>query len=413
MPVSRTIYTQGAASIALQGGFSGFLSGVQSANLSVNEPKQDVNEMGVLGAINKVQLESVSATAEVVCCLTSGNSTSVRPLFPMLTALVAQSKLPNPAYCNVDISGLGQLRSGLLTSFSIEAAVGNIPTITLRFEGRSGNNIAAGSVPTTPNSSTLGVLVPDQVSGIYISGNSVCAQNLRVNWEMPVERMNCLGSPLDAPTLFTRPPGTATVSVEGTTIPGLVTGVDVGPYTFWFTQIRQVSETNNMSVGDAAASFTINDETNGFGLTILEGPSNTNWASLAVMSAGQEQDDETVSFRNTPGDDFTQGIVYDDTQELSVGDIVDFQMVGYATDGDSSGDTFIVEAGVFDGASTFTSLGTIVPTAHILDVVANTFTLNKIRVTALGYPAFRMTTSTGAHFWSLTSVGRIYIYSKG
>lgn len=279
MPVSRTIYTQGAVSILatatniFAGTITGagvFLSGVQSANFSANTPQQDVNSFGVLGSINKVQVEAPTATLEVSLIINSGNSADAG----WLSGLVKNSQLANPSGVLVTASGIGQVSGAVLTSARLEASVGNLPQLSLTFDGVSGAMQTAGAAPSTPNAQTVTVVTPDVFGSLFWQGSSSgCPQTVRVAWEMPVERINCLGSPINAPTIFSRPPGTVQFVAEGVdaqmlTSTTYLTGVQIGPYKIaqLGSSVKEVSRTANMAVGDAAATFNITSEAVGLGV---------------------------------------------------------------------------------------------------------------------------------------------------
>jgi len=286
MAVTRTIYTQGSVTLeaaeavwfgsALTGAGGVILSGVQSANFTVNSPKQDVNSFGVLGTINKVQVEPQTATMEVSMVVNSGNSGT-----SWLSGLAADTQQPTPSGITITASGVGQLTSAILTSFRLEAAVGAIPTLALTFEGISGADVlAAPSAPTTLNTTTVAVSTPDSFGTIYwnsdpAGGWTGCPQSIRAAWEMPVERVNCLGNDINSPSVFSRPPGTLTFTAEGidyNLIGSYVTGVQVGPYKLCYAgaSTRETSRTANLAVGEAAATYNVTSEAVAMG-AIIEG----------------------------------------------------------------------------------------------------------------------------------------------
>lgn len=272
MAVTRTIYTQGSVNLSasatnifagtITGAGGLFLSGVQSANFTANSPSQDVNAFGVLGSINKVQVEPSTATLEVTLVVSSGNVADGS----WLSGLTRNSQLPSPSGLVITASGIGQVSGAVLTSFRMEASVGNLPQLTLTFDGISGAPQVAGTAPTVPNTNTVPVFTPDNFGSVFWNGSSSgCPQTIRASWEMPVERLNCLGSPINQPTIFSRPPGTLQFVAEGVdasilTSTTFLTGVQIGPYKLTQANVREVSRTANMSVGDAAATFNITSE---------------------------------------------------------------------------------------------------------------------------------------------------------
>lgn len=288
MSVQRTIYTQGAVNIqapiaatwfapGVTGAAGLFLSGVQSANYTVNSPKQDVSSFGVLGSINKVQVEPTTATIEISIVVNSGNTVDG---INWLSGLTTDSQQPAPSGITVTASGIGQVLSAVLTSFRLETAVGSLSTLAVTFDGISGapQETSAPAAPTTPNVAVVPVVTPDAFGTLYWApsapGNATgCPQSVRVSWEMPIERLNCLGNDINKPTIFTRPPGTMSFTVEGIdpTLHGhYLTGVQVGPYKVTQSSgtIKETARTSNMAVGEAAATFNTTSEGVALGATI-------------------------------------------------------------------------------------------------------------------------------------------------
>lgn len=282
MPITRTIYTQG--SVYISGATAAFggsqvsggilLSGIQSANFSAQTPRQDVNAFGVLGSINKVQVEPSTATLEITLIANSGNGAATT----WLSGLVNDALRSNPSGVVVTASGIGQVSGAVLTSFNLEAAVGSIPQLSLTFEGVSGANVfAAPSAPTTPNAQTVAVATPDNFGTIYWANASAsgCPQSVRASWEMPIERLNCLGNPINSPTIFSRPPGTVSFTAEGVdynmlnTASGYITGMIVGTWKITASNVFEDSRSANMSVGDAAATFNTQSSSTALNATVV------------------------------------------------------------------------------------------------------------------------------------------------
>lgn len=276
MSVNRTIYTQGA--VQLFSGVSGihstettgngfFFSGVQSANFTANSPKMDVNAFGILGPINKVAIEPETATLEISLVVNSGNSGN-----HFLSGLVKDANRPTPSGCIITASGVGQLKKAILTSFRLEASVGALPTLAMTFEGVSGDSSVMSGVTaaTTPNTAVVSVFTPANFGSIFwnTAGTDVasgCPQTIRASWEMPVERLNCLGTAVNDYSLFSRPPGTMSFTAEGidyTMLGNYITGVKIGLYTLKNsdTAIKETSRSVNMAIGEAAATFNITSE---------------------------------------------------------------------------------------------------------------------------------------------------------
>ena len=283
MAINRVIYTQGAVRIQPMSGAGGvpswfhdnlssqasgfYLVGVQSANFTVNSPKEDVGSFGVLGTINKVQVAPQTASLEVSLIINSGNVTT-DPHW--LSGLTYDTQQPLPSGIVVTASGIGCVSGAILTSLRCETAVGALPTLQLTFEGVSGATQSATAPTNIPNTTTVSVTTPDAFGSLYWtnqSGPTGCPQSVRASWEMPVERINCLGNAINSPTIFSRPPGTMSFTAEGcdpafVTGNNYLTGVKIGPYLISqnVASIKEVSRSANMQIGEAASTFNINGE---------------------------------------------------------------------------------------------------------------------------------------------------------
>ena len=292
--VNRTIYTQGSVKITCgtpagylapiinaPSNFTGVgmvLSGVQSANYTKNSPKLDVGSFGVLGNINKVQVAPTTATMEVNLVVNSGNTSSGD--HGWLDALAYDAVQPKPSGVTVYAAGVGEISGAILSSLRMEASIGALPTMTLSFEGSPGRDAVSGNaLPTTNNLITVPVVTPFTFGAIYWLDNlsaSGCPQTVRVSWEMPVERINCLMGDVNKPTLFTRPPGTMSIVAEGVDrimidSGNYVTGIVIGPFGVFQSAaaLKEVSRTANMAIGEAAATFNITAEGVALGATII------------------------------------------------------------------------------------------------------------------------------------------------
>ncbi len=144
------------------------LSRVQSANYNFNIARQDVNQYGELARIDSIVLESPTVSLDFSYYLTDGDNEAALGFY-VATGSQAQSQFPSGQL--VDTSGrnfyivtsregidlnyeTGDASNGLsgkscigignayLTDYSIELAVGSIPTATVSFEGSNMNAFA-------------------------------------------------------------------------------------------------------------------------------------------------------------------------------------------------------------------------------------------------------------------------------
>jgi hypothetical protein len=157
MARKRTIYQSEALFVAPTGGSSGTaiqLNRVQSANYSFDIARQDVNQYGQLGAIDRIIVEQPTVSLDFSYYANNGHNetglgfvlgTSKGALADILSGgkdiqnyyiLVS----PEGTDANIDKSvatGQGKtigIGNAGLTSYSIEAAVGGFPTVTVNAE---------------------------------------------------------------------------------------------------------------------------------------------------------------------------------------------------------------------------------------------------------------------------------------
>lgn len=278
MPVTRTIYTQGE--VRLTTGHFGetqvpfaVVSGVQNASVSFNSPRQNVNSFGVRGIIDKVQVEAETATTTFSYILPSGTGYGNHLSPSKVNSLMQNSLLDTPTGINISVAGIGCVYSGILSSLTINAAVGDLATCEMTFEGIPSGGYAAqdkdNELPakiSPVSEQTYGVLTPANISGVLAgvdgAGNfGGCAQSASFSWEIPVERVVCLGEPVSSASTFTTPPGTASVTAEGLDMPSGITGVIVGGFKFAIgTSSREVSREHSLAVGDVGATFNVTVE---------------------------------------------------------------------------------------------------------------------------------------------------------
>ena len=283
MPITRTIYTQGT--LIIDSGATtnwAVLSGVQNASYSLNTPRENVSQFSAKGLIDKVQVAPTEGT--ITCSFiipdsttTLGNHITAEELNGLMqNAQLTDGTLPNMI---VTAGGLGKISGAVLSSINVNAAVGDLPTMELTFEGVpltepvDTDAEAAGTKKSPiPVATTFNVVTPTFVSG-FASGIKVnltagdstndSIQTFTFGWDMPVERIQRLGESVNATQPFGNPPGTATMSLEGTNIPNIagLSGIAVGPYTFAIGgRVDVISREHSMAVGDISASFTVNYE---------------------------------------------------------------------------------------------------------------------------------------------------------
>lgn len=297
MAINRTIYTQSQVKITT-GDFGTtqtdfvVISGVQNASVTFNTPRKNVNSFGVRGIIDKVQVEAETATATVSFILPSGSGEGNHLSPTKFNDLMQNSLLDNPTGFNVSVAGIGCVYSGLLSSFKINAAVGDLPTCELTFEGiPSGGYVSQNTDAELPDkiasvsAQTYYVLTPDRVSGLLAgvgsengnpAGNNVgnfgaSVQNASLSWDIPIERVLSLGGSISDASIFTTLPGTSSITAEGLDMPSGITGLIVGGYKFGIGKVaRETSRTHNLAVGEVGATYNITMESTADSCNVID-----------------------------------------------------------------------------------------------------------------------------------------------
>ena len=169
--------------------------GVQSCSYGLDVTREDVLQFGDLGAVDRIILEAPVANMEVSAYVNGleGNK---------LGLLIGKGMSGTPIDTSIGLDGEGSdfaasdstvtITSGSLTSFSAEASVGAIPTMTMGFEGTDLAYSAGGiSAPgTSLNVATQsGVIVKfDQIaSGEGFVDHYVHPQSCSVSFDLGVE----------------------------------------------------------------------------------------------------------------------------------------------------------------------------------------------------------------------------------
>ena len=188
MAITRTIYTQGKVTLktgSIGGTLGNFaiVSGVQNATFSLNTPRENVNSFGFKGLVDKVQVAPETATATFSYILpkndieTDAYLTNANHLSPSkISGLMGDAASDTHSGVHVELAGLGTLMSGVLNSFNINAAVGELATVEMTFQGvPSGTASTDATLPdknSTIGTANYDVLTPDRISG-YLPDNTL------------------------------------------------------------------------------------------------------------------------------------------------------------------------------------------------------------------------------------------------
>ena len=229
----RIIYQSQAVEVATTDGvLNSSIPGVQSANYGIDVSREDVNQFGVLGAYNRVIMEAPTASAEFSCYVNAVPANG-------LNSLISEAVSGKNATVRFNIGAEGQdyatagtnetvtLTSGSMTSFSAEASVGAVPTMTFGFEGTDLNYTYNAISP--PAASGCDVAVQQDVllefdgvegyagaGGANPSGHMAYCQSANLSFDLGLEALADLGD-ANAPFLYARVPSypaSASLTVE-------------------------------------------------------------------------------------------------------------------------------------------------------------------------------------------------------
>jgi hypothetical protein len=127
---------------------------VQNATMTLNIPRADVNVFGVLGVVDRPQLEAETATIEFSFIPEKRNSHQLTlansSIYPTdIQGLIHDALEQEPRYVWVWADGVGYIENALMNSMSGEATIGALPTFTMGFTGRTGtyDNLDGSSTP--------------------------------------------------------------------------------------------------------------------------------------------------------------------------------------------------------------------------------------------------------------------------
>jgi len=271
MPRKRVIYQSEALFVGATGAATPTqLMRVQDANYSFDITRQDVNQYGQLAAIDRVILEQPTVSLDFSYLASSGQNEQALGFFlgstkGALAEILSGTKDINNYYiyvspegtdANIDTSATGTsgslgrvigIGNGGLTSYSIEAAVGDFPKVSVAAEGLnmkfypattglgphvsstdgSANTTDKFSIPTPDTGAGYTALRPGDISltisGLGVNASDLKIQNFSLSTDIGRDPIQKLGSKYAFSREITFPV-TVTASVEA--IMGDIAGSD-------------------------------------------------------------------------------------------------------------------------------------------------------------------------------------------
>ena len=156
-------------------------------------------------------------------------------------------------------AGAVALTTGVETTVSFARTFATSNVLTLRFSTASNGT---GVVTSTGSTAIYIKNVTISTDGLpNNAGNFAgCVQSATFSWEVPIERIQCLGENVSSSTNFSNPPGTSSLTLEGIDIPYPVSGITLGDMRIMLRNAKVVSREHNLAVGDVAATFNLSLE---------------------------------------------------------------------------------------------------------------------------------------------------------
>jgi len=199
---------------------------VQSLDWSRDIPKETITAFGTT-AFSRVANEATSVELEMEVYPTAGIGARVK-------LMAVETLKETPDRMNIYTSA-GHCVHALMSSCEFEASVGDVPTMSLSFQGQA--NTAVANCTTTASSSlaalvnvgTTSTIAAGLYGDVYSGGcnttsifNTVFPQSFSASWDGGVETIARLKDNIDVVYAFGNPPGEASIECEGLSNPGTV-----------------------------------------------------------------------------------------------------------------------------------------------------------------------------------------------
>jgi len=177
---------------------------VQSADVDFSISRQDIFEFGTFYAVDNIQVEPATATLNFSYGLSSGANNHTLLGIDSFGSFMADV---NGKEYVLNGAGVLTMPSGLISSYSVEGSVGNIPTVNVSVQ--SLNVTYAANTPTFPvnggTASVAEVVRPDQIS-VSLAGTVYECRSFTYTLDIPREYVNKLGALAPIANIMTAPP---------------------------------------------------------------------------------------------------------------------------------------------------------------------------------------------------------------
>ena len=175
---------------------------VQSADVDFSISRQDVYEFGSLYAVDNIQVEPPTATLNFSYILATGINNHI-----LLGLNNLDSLLADVAGKEYILSGAGALTipSGVISSYSVEGSLGNVPTVTVSVQALDAIYTAGNPSYPAATADELNVVRPDQIT-ITLAGTNYECRSFSFTLDIPREYVNKLGQLSPIANILTGPP---------------------------------------------------------------------------------------------------------------------------------------------------------------------------------------------------------------
>jgi hypothetical protein len=177
---------------------------VQSADVDFSISRQDVFEFGNLYAVDNIQVEPATATLNFSYALATGINNHTKLGLNDLSGIVSDS---NGKDYKLSGAGLLSVPSGVITSYSIEGSVGNVPTVSVSVQAVNATYTTGSSYPLNPagDETIVNVVRPDQIN-LSLNNTGFECRSFSYTLDIGREYINKLGSLTPIANIVTTPP---------------------------------------------------------------------------------------------------------------------------------------------------------------------------------------------------------------
>ena len=187
---------------------------IQSASVDFNIARQDVFEFGTVFSVDSVQVEPPTVNLNFSYAIASGtanNTNHTQMDLDTMSTLLAD--MDGKIY-TLSGAGILTLSSGLVNSYSVQASVGSIPTVTVGIQALNAVYTPGAPTNATRNATSINAVTPQSITLTASNGSSngsVSARSFTASLDIPRQFIFQLGALTPVATITN---GAAKVTVE-------------------------------------------------------------------------------------------------------------------------------------------------------------------------------------------------------